>query len=127
VDPLTSPFTQTPKTQWIAKNRSAYAIWDNHPVNPGHALIITRREISNWWQTTAREQTDISELINIVRSKILELHNPEGFNVGFNAGQAAGQTVNHLHIHIIPRYSGDVADPRGGMRNVIPSRGNYLK
>jgi superfamily II DNA or RNA helicase/diadenosine tetraphosphate (Ap4A) HIT family hydrolase/HKD family nuclease len=121
-----SPFFEIPRAEWIAANRSAFAVWDAHPVNPGHALVVSRRQISDWWEATAGERSDMFELVDIVRAKIDDLHSPDGFNVGFNAGRAAGQTVDHLHLHIIPRYLGDVADPRGGVRHVIPARGNYL-
>ncbi|MGO9152278.1 HIT family protein [Mycobacterium sp.] len=119
-----SPFFDVPRAEWIAANRSAFAIWDAHPVNPGHALVVSRRQISDWWEATPEERSDIFELVDIVRTKIDELHSPDGFNVGFNAGRAAGQTVDHLHVHVIPRFNGDVADPRGGVRAVIPSKGN---
>ncbi|ORV46715.1 DUF3427 domain-containing protein [Mycobacterium conspicuum] len=121
-----SPFFEIPRAEWIAANRSAFAVWDAHPVNPGHALVVARRQISDWWEATPGERADIFELVDSVRAKINELHSPDGFNVGFNAGHAAGQTVDHLHVHVIPRYLGDVADPRGGIRGVIPARGNYL-
>ncbi len=121
-----SPFFDVPQAEWIAANRSAFAIWDAYPVSEGHALVVTRRQISHWWDATAQEKSDIFELVDVVRDKINDVHEPDGFNVGFNAGEAAGQTVDHLHVHIIPRSAGDVADPRGGVRHVIPSRGNYL-
>ncbi|OBA95582.1 restriction endonuclease subunit R [Mycolicibacterium fortuitum] len=121
-----SPFFDIPQAEWIAANRSAFAVWDGYPVSPGHALIVSRRLITNWWEATPGERTDIFELIDVVRAKIVELHDPAGFNVGFNEGPAAGQTIDHLHVHLIPRFVGDVSDPRGGIRNVIAARGNYL-
>ncbi|WP_286149196.1 DUF3427 domain-containing protein [Mycobacterium sp. IS-1496] len=111
----------------MAANRSAFAIWDGYPVTPGHALVVSRRQISDWWEAAPGERNDILELVDVVRHKIIELHNPDGFNVGFNAGEAAGQTIDHLHVHVIPRTHGDVEDPRGGVRNVIAARGNYLQ
>ena len=121
-----SPYFEVPPSDWIAANRSAFAIWDAYPVSKGHALVVSRRQISDWWEATPGERADIFDLVDVVRSKIDELHKPDGFNVGFNAGSAAGQTVDHLHIHVIPRFAGDVPDPRGGIRNVIVARGNYL-
>ena len=121
-----SPFFDIPRAEWIASNRSAFAVWDAYPVNPGHALVVSRRQISDWWEATTEERTDLMALVDEVRAHIAEQHKPDGFNVGFNAGTAAGQTIDHLHVHVIPRYLGDVADPRGGVRNVIPARGNYL-
>lgn len=122
-----SPFFDIPRAEWITANRSAFAIWDAYPVNPGHALVVSRRQISDWWQATADERTDLMTLVDEVRTAIEARHRPDGFNVGFNAGLAAGQTINHLHIHVIPRYRGDVPDPRGGIRRAIPAKGNYLK
>ncbi|WP_024440929.1 DUF3427 domain-containing protein [Mycobacterium sp. UM_WGJ] len=121
-----SPFFDIPRAEWIASNRSAFAVWDAFPVNPGHALVVSRRQISDWWAATPEERIDLMALVDDVRAHIAQRHEPDGFNVGFNAGRAAGQTVDHLHLHVIPRYTGDIADPRGGVRNVIPSRGNYL-
>lgn len=121
-----SPFFDIPRSEWIASNRSAFAVWDAYPVNPGHALVVSLRQITDWWQATPEERADLIALVDEVRSQIAERHKPDGFNVGFNAGIAAGQTIDHLHIHVIPRYLGDVADPRGGIRNVIPAHGNYL-
>ncbi len=82
-----SPFFEVPQADWIAANRSAFAIWDAHPVNPGHALVVSRRQISDWWEATPSERSDIFELIDLVRAKINDLHCPDGFNVGFNAGE----------------------------------------
>lgn len=121
-----SPFFDIPQADWIAANRSAFAIWDGYPVSAGHALVVSRRLITDWWEATAGERADIFDLVDIVRDKVAKIHEPNGFNVGFNEGTAAGQTVHHLHIHVIPRYAGDVPDPRGGIRNVIAARGNYL-
>ncbi len=80
-----SPFFEVPQTDWLAANRSAFAIWDAHPVNPGHALVVSRRQISDWWEATPSERADIFELVDLVRAEINELHSPDGFNVGFNA------------------------------------------
>jgi len=88
--------------------------------------VVTRRQITDWWEATPGERADIFELVDTVRDKVNELHHPDGFNVGFNAGVAAGQTIDHLHIHVIPRFVGDVRDPRGGIRYVIAANGNYL-
>lgn len=123
--PTESPFFEVPSSGWIASNRSAFAIWDAFPVSPGHALVVSRRLIADWWEATPEERSDIIELIDAVRAETERHHSPQGFNVGFNAGEVAGQTVDHLHIHVIPRYAGDVADPRGGIRNVIADKGNY--
>jgi diadenosine tetraphosphate (Ap4A) HIT family hydrolase len=121
-----SPFLEVPPAAWMAANRLAFAIWDSFPVSPGHALVIPRRLISSWWEATDEERHDLIALIDEVRKEIKHRFAPDGFNVGFNAGAAAGQTVPHLHLHVIPRYGGDVDDPRGGIRHVMPGKGNYL-
>lgn len=123
---MTSPFTDVPAGDWLASNRSAFAVPDAYPVTPGHALVVPRRLISDWWQASADERLDLLALVDEVKALLDAWHEPDGFNIGFNAGTAAGQTVDHLHIHVIPRYDGDVPDPRGGIRHVIPERGNYL-
>lgn len=121
-----SPFRDIRETEWIAGNDSGFAIWDRFPVNPGHALVVPHRPVGRWWDLTLAEQSDLLQLAALVRAKIDDLHGPAGYNVGFNDGAAAGQTVTQLHLHLIPRYPGDVDDPRGGIRHVIPARGNYL-
>ena len=121
-----SPFAQIPTAERIATNCSAFAIWDRFPVTPGHALVIPNRLISAWWEASDEEQVDLLHLLREVRILIEEKYEPDGFNIGINVGEAAGQTINHLHLHLIPRYSGDVSDPRGGVRHVIPSKGNYF-
>ena len=122
-----SPFLEIPPEEWIAENPSAFAVRDRFPVTPGHALVITKRVVPNWWGASVQEQRDLIALVEIVKGTLESLNpRPDGYNVGFNAGEAAGQTVPHLHLHVIPRYHGDVPDPRGGIRHVIPSRGNYL-
>ena len=123
---LDSPFLTVPPEDHIAGNRLAFAIWDGFPVSPGHALVIPRRVVASWWEATEAERSDLFALVEEVKECIDREHAPDGYNVGFNAGEAAGQTVPHLHIHVIPRYVGDVPDPRGGIRDVIPEKGNYL-
>ncbi len=125
---MKSPFLETSQDDWIAWNDLAFAIFDGFPVSRGHALVVTRRLVPTWFDATAEEQAALLELVNTVKQKLDEtlLPAPDGYNVGFNAGSAAGQTVDHVHIHVIPRYVGDMDDPRGGVRHVIPSKGNYL-
>lgn len=125
---MTSPFLSNSSETWITANEAAFAIFDNFPVTPGHVLVVTRRLVSNWFEATQAEQAAVISLVNEVKSILDERlkPKPDGYNVGFNAGEAAGQTVPHLHLHVIPRYKGDVADPRGGIRHVIPGKGNYL-
>jgi superfamily II DNA or RNA helicase/diadenosine tetraphosphate (Ap4A) HIT family hydrolase len=122
-----SVFLDIPETRWVASNDLAFAIRDAYPVSPGHTLIITRRVVADWFSATSAERLAVLELVDLVKRQLDEELHPDGFNVGFNAGAAAGQTVQHLHMHVIPRFHGDMDDPRGGIRHVIPSRGNYLR
>ena len=101
-------------------------LWDGFPVSPGHALIVPRRHVETWFEATSDEQENLLKGIELAKREIDKQYRPDGYNIGINAGAAAGQTVAHLHIHLIPRYKGDVEDPRGGVRYVIPEKGNYL-
>ncbi len=122
-----SPFLAVSAFEWLAANQSAFVIADRFPVSPGHVLVVPRRLIATWWEATDQERADILTLVDEVKLQLDAELQPDGYNVGFNAGAAAGQTVGHLHIHVIPRYQGDMPDPRGGVRHVIPSKGNYLR
>ena len=102
------------------------ALWDRYPVSAGHALVVPRRHVAGWFDATAEEQRALLEAVAAVRAEIERQHAPDGYNIGVNVGAAAGQTVPHLHLHVIPRYAGDVPDPRGGVRHVIPAKANYL-
>jgi diadenosine tetraphosphate (Ap4A) HIT family hydrolase len=124
-----SPFLEVHSSEWIAANDLAFAIYDKFPVSTGHALVISRRLIATWFDASDAEQADMMSLVGEVR-RFLDQRlqpKPDGYNVGFNSGMAAGQTVPHLHIHVIPRYHGDVSEPAGGIRHVIPGKGNYLR
>lgn len=109
----------------LASSSLAFAIYDKFPVNPGHALIIPKRHTANYFDLSAEEQQALFALLNEVKQQLAENYSPDGFNVGINVGEAAGQTVGHVHIHLIPRYNGDIANPRGGVRGVIPGRRAY--
>lgn len=121
-----SPFLDIDPQQWVASNDLAFAVFDRYPVSVGHTLVITRRLVPDWWGCTAAERLALMDLVDTVRFALDHQFRPTGYNVGFNAGQSAGQTVPHVHVHVIPRYDGDMADPRGGVRHVIPAQGNYL-
>jgi superfamily II DNA or RNA helicase/diadenosine tetraphosphate (Ap4A) HIT family hydrolase/HKD family nuclease len=122
-----SAFLAIPASEWLLANNSAFVIADRFPVSPGHALVVPRRLIGNWWEATDQERAEMLALVDEVKRRLDAELKPDGYNVGFNDGAAAGQTVGHLHIHVIPRYHGDVPDPRGGVRLVIPGKGNYLQ
>lgn len=127
MDEAASPFLAIPSDRWVAANELAFAVRDGFPVSDGHTLVVTRRLVPDFFACTEAERAALMALVDVVRRDLDETHHPDGYNVGFNAGAAAGQTVPHVHVHVIPRYRGDVDDPRGGVRHVIPGRGNYLR
>ena len=108
----------------VAANDLAIAFRDAFPVSPGHTLIITRRHAKTWFEATREEQMAVLDLVDEVKCLLDDEFHPDGYNVGFNAGEAAGQTIVHLHIHVIPRFEGDVDDPTGGVRLAVPDKGN---
>ncbi len=109
----------------VFQNTLAFALFDSSPVTQGHLLLIPRRHVADWFETTGDERRDLLALADEARAWLIQEHHPDGFNLGVNVGEAAGQTVFHVHLHLIPRYKGDAANPRGGVRGVIPSRQNY--
>jgi diadenosine tetraphosphate (Ap4A) HIT family hydrolase len=119
------PFCQLSSERIIAQNEHAFVIRDAFPVSPGHTLIIPRQHIASFFETTAEEKTALLKLLNEAKAGIESEYKPASYNIGINDGAAAGQTVPHLHIHLIPRYEGDVEDPRGGVRWVVPEKARY--
>jgi diadenosine tetraphosphate (Ap4A) HIT family hydrolase/PII-like signaling protein len=109
----------------VLGNALAYARFDRYPVNPGHLLLLTRRHVATYFEATGDERAAIFELVDAGKRLLDERFRPNGYNIGINVGAAAGQTIAHLHVHLIPRYTGDTADPRGGVRGVIPSQQQY--
>lgn len=135
------PFCTLPRERIVHENAHAFAIRDGYPVSPGHTLIISRRHVQSFFDTTAEEKQDLLALLELASTPLSERlsfpepnttpfpersrREPDAFNIGINDGPAAGQTVPHLHIHLIPRYAGDVQDPRGGVRWVVPEKARY--
>ncbi len=109
----------------LYENELVYAIYDAYPVSKGHALIIPKRHVETYFDMNGDELSATHQALVTLKERIDALYGPDGYNIGVNAGEAAGQTIFHLHIHLIPRYKGDVQKPRGGVRGVIPSRRNY--
>jgi diadenosine tetraphosphate (Ap4A) HIT family hydrolase len=105
----------------------AAAFPDGFPVSPGHTLVVPRRHVSDFFQLTAEEQGTVWRLVAAMKERLDQERAPAGYNVGINVGAAGGQTVWHAHVHVIPRYPGDVEDPRGGVRWVIRARAPYWK
>ena len=101
------------------------SILDEFPVSRGHCLVIPKRHVESISELTDDELKDLYVVLDQTKQLLKQQYNPDGFNIGINEGRAAGQTVPHLHIHIIPRYNGDMEDPRGGVRGVIPEKQKY--
>lgn len=118
-------FCSLPAERVAGQNELAVWIRDGFPVSDGHSLILPRRHISSFFDATSEERTAMLALLDEACAAARKEFLPDGFNIGVNDGQAAGQTVPHLHIHLIPRRYGDVPDPRGGVRWVIPRRADY--
>jgi ATP adenylyltransferase len=109
----------------IARHGTAMAVYDKYPVNKGHVLIIPLRHCLSYFDLTDSEQSDCWTLLSRMKQHIEKLYSPDGFNVGINVGEEAGQTIPHVHLHLIPRYKGDVKDPEGGVRGVVPEKRKY--
>ena len=121
-----SPFLIGQETrELIVETATIFSIYDKFPVSKGHSLIIPKRLILNYFDLTLKEQTACWIVAKKVKTILQEKYNPDGFNVGININEVAGQTISHCHIHIIPRYKGDVENPKGGIRGVIPSKKEY--
>ena len=118
-------FCNLDKSRIILANDHAIAIYDGFSISPGHSLVVPRRHISSFFEATKEEQTAMLELLDKLRQLLLKDLIIDGFNIGINDGIAAGQTVMHLHIHLIPRYAGDMDDPRGGVRWIFPDKAVY--
>ncbi len=119
------PFCTLPADRIVRKNDLAVLIQDAYPVSPGHSLVIPKRHIGSWFEATEAERNAILALIDEAKAMIDAELAPNSYNIGINDGPAAGQTVPHLHMHLIPRFKGDVPDPRGGVRWVIADKARY--
>ena len=111
--------------KFLFENNFWVALEDGFPVSQGHTLLIPKRHVASLFDLKEEEFSSLQEMLNRVKERIETLYKPDGYNIGVNVGEAAGQSVFHVHVHVIPRYVGDVVNPRGGVRGVIPSRQNY--
>lgn len=119
-------FCAIEKKRIIEENLLCYSLLDQYPVTKFHTLVVTKRHIPSWFDMSTSEHKAANDLLTTRRSKILEEDSSvEGFNVGTNSGKTAGQTIFHLHLHLIPRRKGDMDNPKGGVRHVIPEKGLY--
>lgn len=118
-----SPFYDRPK---IMENESAFAIYDGFAISEGHVLVIPKKQVSSIFELDGFEYHNCFDLVKKITFFLKDKFKVEAFNIGINNGLDAGQTIAHAHIHIIPRYKGDIKDPRGGVRNILPDKSGYL-
>ena len=109
----------------ICKSDMCIAFFDGYPVSPGHALIIPKRHVASYFDLTHEERQAMEQMLFMVKKKLDERFHPDGYNIGVNVGEHAGQSIFQCHMHLIPRYKGDVENPKGGVRGVIPSKQKY--
>jgi diadenosine tetraphosphate (Ap4A) HIT family hydrolase len=119
------PFCSTLASDLVAENLHALARRDLYPLTEGHTLVVPREHVRSVFDLPPEGQQAVWRLVAEVRDQLLRMEGVEGVNVGINDGEAAGQTVAHAHVHVIPRRKGDVPDPRGGIRRIIPERARY--
>lgn len=113
------------KEKIVYENDLAFARYDEFAVSKGHMLFMTKRHCKDFFETTNEERNAIFDLVDMAKKMLDEKYHPDGYNIGMNCGIAAGQSVMHIHVHLIPRYNGDVENPRGGVRGVIPKKQSY--
>lgn len=118
-------FTEIAEDKIIYRGKYFFIIEDGFPVSPGHLLIISNELKTDFFALSAEEKNALPSMIEKAKDIILSQYQPDAFNIGMNCGADAGQTVFHFHCHVIPRYKGDMDNPRGGVRHVIPEKGNY--
>jgi diadenosine tetraphosphate (Ap4A) HIT family hydrolase len=119
-------FCDVPEDRIVAFNTLAFAVHDKYPVTELHTLVISKRHVSTFFELFEPERRAINQLLDKVHTEIVQKDAfVSGFNIGINNGDAAGQTVDHAHVHLIPRRQGDVHDPRGGIRGVVPGQAIY--
>lgn len=118
-------FCTLPAQRVIDENAKAIVIRDGYPVSPGHTLLIPKRHTGSFFDLSEQERGDLLVLLDRAKLALDQEFQPQGYNIGINDGVAAGQTVPHLHVHLIPRFAGDLTDPRGGVRWIIPDKARY--
>ena len=118
-------FCNLPADQIIAESDLCVAFYDQFPVSKGHVLIIPKRHVADYFELMPEEIAAMQKMLFEMKDVVQALYQPDGFNIGVNVGEMAGQSIFHVHMHLIPRYAGDVEYPRGGVRGVIPEMQNY--
>lgn len=119
------PFCALAPERILAENDWIILFRDQYPLSPGHSLVIPKRHIASLFEATELEQLALLQGLRFAKTQLEQHYQPAGYNIGLNEGTAAGQTVMHLHVHFIPRYPGDCADPRGGIRWILPEKAIY--
>ncbi len=121
------PFCEVAEERLVLATKVAVAFRDAFPVSEGHTLVVPRRHVASVFELDMKELAIVWELVATARAGLLASVSPDGFTVGVNDGAAAGQTVEHAHVHVIPRFEGDIRDPRGGVRWVRPDQAAYWR
>lgn len=116
------PFCNPDPSVIFLDTADVFGLWDAFPLSPGHALLVPRRHVASWFEVTPAERAALAEATGRAKEEIETRHAPDGYNIAINTGEAAGQSIFHLHVHVIPRYKGDVPDPRAALRGVIPGK-----
>jgi diadenosine tetraphosphate (Ap4A) HIT family hydrolase len=119
------PFCTIPIDRIVLESEAVIAFPDAYPISEEHTLVAPRRHVRTIYELSIHDQAAVWQLVGQAREKLIEQYHPDGFNIGFNDGMCAGQTVEHAHVHLIPRRAGDVPDPRGGIRWVIAEKAPY--
>lgn len=120
-----SVFDVIKEEEFIINGRSLYSVYDKFPVSKGHVLIISKIEKLSFFDLNNQEKAELIQMIDDLKVFLDNKFNPDGYNIGMNCGVTAGQTVMHFHCHIIPRYKGDMKDPKGGVRHCVEGKGYY--
>lgn len=123
--PFCTLLLENPQSSILFENEHGFAIRDGYPITEGHTLIIPKRHVGSFFEITAEERDALFQLVDQAKSQLDTEFQPDSYNIGINDGEAAGQTISHLHIHLIPRYSEEGKDPRGGVRWVVPEKADY--
>ena len=118
-------FCTLPQARIIDASSYGLVVRDAFPISPGHTLIIPKRHVGSFFDLSSDEREDLMSLLGTAKANVEAEFKPDGYNIGINDGPVAGQTVPHLHVHLIPRYKGDMPDPRGGVRWIIPDKADY--
>ena len=120
-----SPFAPLPADRVILETPNTVAFYDLHPLTDGHCLVVPKTTVPSLYDLDAAIQAEVWDTVRRLRDVLAERFRPDGFNIGINDGAAAGRTVAHAHVHVIPRYAGDIPDPRGGIRWILPAKARY--